>query len=318
MKAVLVLALCLAVVHAATVKAPPCNTTTTPTLTQAQIQPYYKYSYEMAKASATGAVWLNVDDVSRSTQGLWLRVTGDASTSVGANMNVRFTLNRIGTFSDPIWNEGSLTSGDFTAQYTFGLNSSTFANYSITVGDKIWFTFFPACASCSSTVEFSVETAWYIGGTPSDNFPPIPLVNNIRSMIFEYPQGKYLPFFTVVTSSAYFYTSVVYDNKATTKSSEIVLYWTKDTPFNGTGAPLDTYPSGDGIVPGNYLTQRPFNATTPGTYYLTPYVKTGATANTDPEFTIKVGFNSIPCSSGSVLSVSLLLALLPFLASLWN
>jgi len=311
---------CLAVVHA-TVTAPSCNTTTTPTLTQAQIQAYYKYSYEMPKQSAVGAVYLDVDDPSRSTQGLWLRVTSDASTAVGANMNVRLTVNRIGQISDTIWNTGSLTTGSFTDQYTFGLNISSFANYTISVGDKVWFTFFPACSTCSSTVEFSVETAWYIGGTPNNNYPPIPLVNNVRTMIFEFPQGKYLPFFTVVTTPfSFFYTSVVYDNKATTKSSEIVLYWTKDAPYplNGTGVLVDTYPSGDGIIPGNYLTQRPFYANTTGIYYLTPYVKTGATAGTDPEFTIKVGFNAVPCSSGSVLSVSLLLALLPFLASLWN
>lgn len=305
---------CLAVVHAA-VTAPACNATTTPALTQAQIQPYYKYSYEMPKQSAVGAVWLDVDTVARETQGLWLRVTSDASTAVGANMNVRLTVNRIGQIGDPIWNQGSLTTGDFTDQTTF---PSNFQNLTIVMGDKIWFTFFPACSTCSSTVEFSVETAWYISGTSTNNFPPIPLVNNVRTMIFEYAQGKYLPFFTTVTSPSFFYTSVVYDNTATTKSSEIVLYWTKDTPFNGTGATLDQYPSGDGIIPGNYLTQRPFEANTTGTYYLTTYIKTGATAGTDPEFTIKVGFNTVPCSSGSVLSVSLLLALLPFLASLWN
>jgi hypothetical protein len=306
MKAVLVLVCVLAIAHAIT--APACPTTSTPTLITDHIQPFYKYSYQMPKQSATGAVWLDVDTVARETQGLWLRVTGDASTSVGANMNVRLTVNREGTFNDTIWALGSLTTGSFTEANTFGL-PSTYVN--ITVGDKIWLTFFPACSICSSTVEFSVETAWYYPGSTTD-YPPIPLVNNTRTMVFEEPQGDYLPFFTVVTGSTSFYTSVVYDNKATTKSSEIVIYWTKDTPFNGTGTALDQYPSGDGIITGNYLTQRPFTANTSGTYFLTTFVKTGATAGTDPEFTIKVGFNTVPCSSGSVLSVSLLLALLPF------
>jgi len=313
---VLVVVCVLAVANAA-VTSPPCpGSTEAPTLTSTgvHIQPFYKYSYQMPKQSATGAVWLDVDTIARETQGIWLRVTSDASTAVGANMNVRLTVNRVGTFADTIWNVGSLTSGEFTEANTFGL-PSTFVN--ITVGDKIWLTFFPACSTCSSTVEFSIETAWYYPGSTT-NYPPINLVDNVRTMVFEEPQGKYLPFFTVVTSSAFFYTSVVYDNKATTGSSEIVLYWTKDTPFNGTGSTLDQYPSGDGIITGNYLTQRPFYANTSGTYFLTTYVKTGATAGSDPEFTIKVGFNAVPCSSGSVLSVSLFLALLPFLASLWN
>jgi len=313
MKAVLVFFCVLAIAHA-TVKAPACPTTSTPTLTIQQIQPFYKYSYQMPKQSATGSVWLDVDTVARETQGLWLRVTADATTAVGANMNVRLTINRQGTFNDTIWALGSLTTGSFTQANTFGL-PSTFVN--ITVGDKIWLTFFPACSICSSTVEFSVETAWYYPGSTTD-YPYINLVDNVRTMVFEEPQGEYLPFFTVVTTSSFFYTSVVFSNKATTGSSEIVLYWTMGTPYNGTGSTLDQYPSGDGIVTGNYLTQRPFYANTSGTYFLTTYIKTGATAGTDPEFTIKVGFNAIPCSSGSVLSVSVLLALLPFLASLWN
>jgi len=313
---VLVLVCVLAVAHAEIVAEPCPGAGTTPTLTTAQIQAYYKYSYQMRKQSATGSVWLDVDSVARETQGLWLRVTSDASSAVGANMNVRLTVNRAGTFNDTIWALGSLTSGEFTQANTFGLPSS-FVN--ITMGDKIWFTFFPSCSTCSSTVEFSVETAWYIAGTATDNYPPIPLANNIRTMVFEFPQGAYLPtFYTVVTTSSFFYTSVVYDNSLTTGSSEIVLYWNKDTPFNGTGTPLDLYPSDFGTIQGNYLTQRPFYANVSGTYYLTTFVKTGATGNSDPEFTIKVGFNVVPCASGSVLSVSLLLALLPFLASLWN
>jgi len=313
MKAVLVLVLVCVLAAHATVTSPACPTVDTPVLTQAHIQPFYKYSYVMPKQSATGAVWLDVDTVARETQGLWLRITADASTANSANMNVRLTVNRMGTFNDTIWDQGSLTSSSFTKANTFG-QPTTFVN--ITLGDKIWLTFFPSCSLCSSTVEFSVETAWYYSGSTSD-YPPIALVDNIRTMVFEEPQNTYLPFFTVVTSSSFFYTSVVYDNKATTGSSEIVLYWTKDTPFNGTGPTLDQYPSGDGVITGNYLTQRPFYANTSGTYYLTPFVKTGATVG-DPEFTIKVGFNAVPCSSGSVLSVSLFLALLPFLASLWN
>jgi hypothetical protein len=270
----------------------------------------------MPKESAVGSVWIDVDSVARETQGLWLRVTADSISSQSADMNVRMTINRVGTITDIAWTAGSLSTGSFTKYGTFGQPTTP---VNVTVGDKIWLTFFPDCDACSSTVEFSVETAWYYAGSTQDNYPNITLLNNTRTMVFEEPQGTYLPFFTVVAgSSAFFYTSVVFDNKATTGSSEIVLYWTKDAPFTGgNGTYLDIYPFGDGITAGNYLTQRPFTANSSGIWFLTTYVKTGASVGL-PEFTIKVGFNSIPCSSGSVLSISLFLALLPFLASLWN
>jgi len=313
---VLVLVLvCVLAVANATVTAPACPSTGLPTLTQDHIQPFYKYSYQMPKQGATGAVWLDVDSMARETQGLWLRVTADATTAYGASMNVALTVNREGIFNnDTTWTPGALTTGSFTRYNLFGVPGSW---VNITTGDKIWLTFFPVCSTCSKTVEFSVETAWYYPDSTTD-YPYINLVDNVRTMVFAFPQGTYLPFFTVVTSSSFFYTSVVYSNKATTTSSEIVLYWTKDTPFNGTGTTLDSYPSGDGVITGNYLTQRPFYANTSGTYFLTTFIKTGATAGTDPDFTIKVGFNAVPCSSGSVLSISLFLAVLPFLASLWN
>jgi hypothetical protein len=310
---VFVLVFVLAVAQAA-VTSPPCPKQSIGTPSAARVQPYFKYSYEMAKSSSTGSIYIDVDTMARSTQGLWLRVSADASTAYSASMHVKLTLNRVGTLNDSDWNAGSLTTGSFTQASTFGLPSSPF---NITMGDKIWLTFFPTCATCSKTVEFSVETAWYMAGSTT-NYPPIMLINNTRTMVFEQSQGTYTPFFTVVTSASYFYTSVVYDNKATSGSAEIVLYWTKDTPFNGTGTTLDQYPAGDGIIPGNYLTSRPFYANTTGTYYLTTYVKTESSGNTDSEFTIKVGFNSVPCASGSMLSVSLFVALLPFLASLWN
>jgi hypothetical protein len=311
MKAVLVLVCVLAVAHGIT--APECPTQGIGTPVSKEIYPFYKYNFEMPKQSAVGSVWITVDSVARETQGLWVRINAESLTSQSANMNVRLTVNRVATLNDTIWQTFSLTGGSEDEGTGFGLPNS-FVN--ITMNDKIWLTFFPACSGCSETVEFSLETAWYIGSTTT--YPNITLVNNTRTMVFEKPQGTYLPFVTTVTGSAFFYTSVVYDETATTGSSEIVLYWTKDAPYNGTGSFLYVYPDGDGIITGNYLTSRPFNANASGNYFLTTYVKTGATGNTDPEFTIKVGFNSVPCSSGSVLSISLLLAILPFLASLWN
>jgi hypothetical protein len=314
MKAALLLVFVLAVAQAATVVSKACPKTSLAPPGSAKIQPFFKYSYQMQKSASTDSVWIDVDSTARSMQGIWFRATADASTAITADLHVKLTINRAAGLNDTEWAQCSLTTGTCTAATTFGLASS---QWNVTMGDKIWLTFFPQCSGCSSTVEFSVETAWYYPGSTT-NYPPIMLINNTRTMVFEESQGTYTSFYTAVTTTTSVYTSVVYDNKATTKSSEIVLYWTKDFPYNGTGSTLDQYPSGDGIIPGNYLTQRPFWANTSGTYYLTTYVKTGATGGTDPEFTIKVGFNAVPCSSGSVLSVSIFLALLPFLSSLWN
>jgi hypothetical protein len=316
MKAVLVLFCVLAVAHAAIV-APTCPTTTKSNLNPpVEIIPFYKYSFEMPKAAAMGSVFININDPAQMTQGLWFRATADASTAITSDLHVKLTINRQAGLNDTEWTECSLTTGTCTQATTFGLSSS---QWNVTVGDIVWLTFFPSCAGCSKTVEFSVETAWYIGGSGSTtDYPNINLINNTRTMVFSESQGSYVNFYTAVTSSMFFYTSVVYDNKAVTGSAELVLYWTMNNPYNGTGPVLDQYPSGDGIITGNYLTQRPFYANTSGTYFLTTFVKTGATGNTNSEFTIKVGFNAVPCSSGSMLSISLFLALLPFLASLWN
>jgi hypothetical protein len=314
MKPVLVLVCVLVVAQAATVVAPNCPATTLAPPNSKEIQPFFKYSYEMPKSAATGSLWIDVDSTARSTQGLWFRATADASTAITADLHVKLTINRAAGLNDTEWALCSLTTGSCTQAATFGLVSSL---WNITLGDKIWLTFFPQCSGCSETVEFSVETAWYYSGSTT-NYPYIELINNTRTMVFSQSQGTYTPFYTTVTGSGFFYTSVVYDNKAATKSAELVLYWTKDSPYNGTGTYWDVYPSGDGIVPGNYLTQRPFNANMTGTYYLTTFIKTAGTAGVNPEFTIKVGFNAVPCSSGSVLSISVFLALLPFLASLWN
>jgi len=305
-----VLVCVLAVAYGIT--APECPTQGVGTPVSQEIFVFYKYNFEMPKQSAIGSTFITVDSVARETQGLWVRITAESLTSQTASMNVRLTVNRVGTMNDTIWQTFPLTGGDDDHGTGFGLNAS-FVN--ITVNDKLWLTFFPSCSGCSETVEFSLETAWYIGATT--NYPNITLVNNTRTMVFEEPQGTYLPFVTTVVGSAFFYTSVVFDEQATTGSSEIVLYWTKDAPYMVNGTYLYVYPDGDGVITGNYLTSRPFTANASGTYYLTTYVKTGASVGL-PEFTIKVGFNSIPCSSGSVLSISLFLALLPFLASLWN
>jgi hypothetical protein len=316
MKALLVLACVLVVAQALVAPACPTNGTTGIRIPNGQIQPFYKYSYEMNKSGSTGSVWILVDAPERLTQGLWVRGSSDASTALSADLHVKLTVNQVGQLSDPDWAVGTLTTGDFTAANTFGL-PSTFAN--ISLGDQIWLTFFPTCSACSSTVEFSIETAWYYPGSTTD-YPDIKLLNNIRTMVFEQPQGTYTPFYTVVASpNMDFYTSVVFNNKAVTGSSEIVLYWSNGAAYNGTNATtfVDQYPSGDGVITGNYLTQRPFVANTSGTWYLTTFIKTGASVG-EAQFTIKVGFNMVPCSGGSVLSISVFLALLPFLASLWN
>jgi hypothetical protein len=274
----------------------------------------------MQKSAAVGSVFIQVDLASHSTQGLWFRASSDASTALTADLHVKLTKNQQGSLNDTDWTQGSLSQGSFEVQTDFGLINSRF---NISVGDQIWLTFFPSCSGCSSTVEFSVETAWYVTGQSTSTYPDILLINNTRTMVFEKPQGSYIPFYTVVTStSAFFYTSVVYDDTLTTKNSEIVLYWSKDFPYNGSTSGAgsmyqDIYPAGDGVIKGNYLTTRPFNANSSGTWFITPFVKVGATGNSDPEFTIKVGFNAVPCSSASMLSVSFFLALLPFLTSLW-
>jgi hypothetical protein len=312
----LVLVCVLVVAQAVVAPACPTNGTTGIRIPSGEIKPFYKYSYEMAKSGSSGGVWILVDAAERLTQGLWIRGSADASTAMSADLHVKLTVNQMGVFTDVDWDLGSLTGGSFTAANAFNIASS-FKN--ITVNDQIWLTFFPTCSVCSSTVEFSLETAWYNPPTTS-NYPAISLVNNLRTMVFEQPQGTYTQFSTMVTSPPLnLYTSLVYNNKAVTGSSQIVLYWNMGTPYNGTvnSTYWDKYPSGDGTITGNYLTQRPFIANVSGLYYLTTFIKTGASVG-EAQFTIKVGFNAVPCSGGSVLSISVFLALLPFLASLWN
>jgi len=80
---------------------------------------------------------------------------------------------------------------------------------------------------------------------------------------------------------------------------------------------VDKYPNGDGVITGNYLTQRPFNANSSGTYYISAYLKVDGIGSTT-DYTMKIGLNQIPCAGASMISVSMLAFLLPLLCFFMN
>jgi len=270
------------------------------------ILPFYKYSYDISKSTPNNQLhlYIDVDDISvRVNQSLWLRVTSDATTARSANLNIHINVNQQSLSTDPNWFTGSLTSGS---------DSQTIKSPALNItqnGDRIWFDIYPTCSGCKSTVEFSVETAWL-----DDNSPfiwgSVNMIDNLRTIVFDKSQGGYVNFYGDFPANTSLWTSVVYPGTIDSSSSEIVLYWNKDTPATIANN-VDFYPH-DGAAKGDYLTCRPFVADTAGLWWLSTYVKTAADVTTDPKFTIKVGFNKVPCSDAvSTLASSLLLALIP-------
>jgi hypothetical protein len=294
--------------------APACPAATAGTPFMEPIIPFYKYNYEISKNAAVGSVYITVDNANQTTMGLWFRAEPFATSARGASLNVRLTKNQIGTNNDTAWDPCSLATGECVVQTTFGIPGSMF---NISVNDKIYLTFFPICSTCSSTVEFTVETAWFVPPN-SENYPAIPIQNNLRTMTWTQNQGGWLNFISVVTAPTTFYTDVTYPDTVANSNSQLILYFNKDAPQNGTNmSSLDMYPAGDGFLTGNYLQQRPFNASSPGTYYISTYLKVGESIGST-DFTIKVGLNAVPCAGASMISVSVLAFLLPLLSFFLN
>jgi hypothetical protein len=263
----------------------------------------------MAKASATGAVFITVNNVNPLPSALWFRATADASTADTASLHVKLTVDRQGAINDTDWDSCFLGTG---CEMATDFNIAT-SRINITSSSIIWLTFFPNCPGCRSTVEFSVETAWVNAASTPTSYPDILLRDNQRTMVFEKSVGSFVNFYADVTAATNFTTDVTYDTTSTTGSSEIVLYFNKDYRVNATTEAVTTiYPTpGQGLLKGNYLQQVPFMAPAAGKYYIAAYVKTGATGGLPPDFTIKVGFNKIPCAAAFSISASpLVLAVL--------
>jgi hypothetical protein len=266
-----------------------------------QIYPFYKYSYEMNKNGATGAVFIVPSNPLPSS--LWFRATSDASTALTASLNVKLTVDRQGVLNDTNWDSCFLGSGSCEMATDFNIPTS---RINITASSVIWLTFFPTCPGCRSTVEFSVETAWVTSAATPTSYPDILLRDNQRTMVFEKSQGSFVNFYADITAPTNFTTDVTYDTTSTTTNSEIVLYFNKDYKVNTTSDTVTTiYPvPGQGLLKGNYLQQVPFIAPTAGKWYIAAYVKTAATGGLPPDFTIKVGFNKVPCAAAFSLSAS--------------
>jgi len=135
-------------------------------------------------------------------------------------------------------------------------------------------------------------------------------------MTFTQVQGDYLFFVSTVTAATAFWTDVTYPTPSANGDSEVVLYFNQGTPGNITNY-VDKYPNGDGVITGNYLTQRPFNANSSGTYYISAYLKVDGIGSTT-DYTMKIGLNQIPCAGASMISVSMLAFLLPLLCFFMN
>jgi len=281
------------------ITAPPCNSTSPGTPIAAPIIPFYKYSYNIPTAGTPqGSVFVTIDNYAvQATQYLWFRASSDATTAEGASLHIKLTVNRVGVTSDPdlgvcnpIGGSCNLAIGTNSTQLNFTQN-----------GDEVWFTFFPKCSTCKSSVEFSFETAWSNDSTGTA-YPAIPMMDNLRSMVFTKGEGGWITFYHNFVSFTQVWASLVYDSSHDS-NSEVVLYWSADVPPNLTNNSLK-YPL-QGIQPGNYLQQDPFMTnSTGGLFYLGLFVKKAAYSLSNPQFTLKVGFNQVPCSSAAGLQIS--------------
>jgi len=302
----------------ATITEPKCPPSTPGLPNSMEIYPFYKYNFAMPANNAPGSgVFIDIEDPSWSNLGFWFR--GSSASSAGVDigtLNVAITKNRLGLKNETVWS-CSLATGSCTQSTTFGLPSSMF---NISVGDVLWLTFFPSCTTCGSTIDFAVETAWTLPGTPDPEYPAIDIEDNLRTMVFSEAQGDWVWFYTNVTSAdvpTVVWTDVSFPTESNNLETEIVLYWNLGSPANMTNY-TGMYPaSGQPSQKGEYLAQTPFNATSVGMWYLSAYVKTGATIE-PTDFTIKVGLNQIPCSKASIVSFSVLALLLPLLSLFWN
>jgi len=262
----------------------------------------YKYSYSVPKNGAQLHLNFAIDDaVLRANQTFWMRVTSDATTAHDATLNVKINVNQESQSTDPNCFSGDLATGSA---------EETKANLNFTTnGDLVWLDFYPSdCSLCKSTIDFSVETAWLLDNSPRV-WAPVVLVDDVRTIVFDEAQGGYVNFFAAALQvNDSLWTSVVFPGDADQKS-EVDLYWNQGAPATIANS-VDHYPQ-DGTLEGNYVTSRPFVATTAGTWFIGAYVKTQAVSIENPAFTLKVGFNKVPCSdASSVMASSFLLVLL--------
>jgi len=291
--------------------APECPTVNTPRggTTAYPIIPGYKYSFEVDKSGAGRQLhlYVDVDDINvRQNQYIYFRGTSDATSARTADLNVYINVNQqsvetVNGVTVPNWFDCDLDDGSDS-------RTAVYPELNITeTGDRIWFDLFPDCGECSETVEFSVEVAWLEDNSPFI-YAPVELEDNLRTLVFKEAEGGYVNFYADLDANDQITASVVFPGTVD-QSSEVVLYWNLGLPANSTQKE-DLFPQ-DGTKEGNYLMSRAFTADTPGRWWIGAFVK-DAGGLSDPEFTIKVGFNKIPCSGATAtVASSLLLALIP-------
>jgi len=101
------------------------------------------------------------------------------------------------------------------------------------------------------------------------------------------------------------FTSVVMDSTVDSKSQVHQYLKLGSLPSSNTSGFDQQYPA-VGELDGDYVTQAPFNLNQAGDWYLGVMVVKQAVPGNDVDWTIKAGFNEVPCSSASGLSFSML------------
>jgi len=262
--------------------------------TPTQVYAGYRYNYEMAKHDAHGSIYVVLGPEHESKY-LYFKAISQSTTSDGGSLHTKYSIDSAAASTDPDWNPnaGTLVSDD---------EMRVHLNDTIAVGEQHWFTFFPDCSTCKSTIEFAVEIAILDSVNP-DRYSVHDLKPQLRTLVFKTAKDEWVYFkYTNGASETDISISMVFDDDVADHDSQVALYWEQGTwpTANSTKYPAV------GDITGDYVTQVPFKATAAGDYYLGANVLKQTISANDVDWTIKAGFNEAPCAGAAGLTVSLL------------
>jgi len=255
----------------------------------------YRTNYEMDKNGAHGSIYVTVTPAMEG-QYLYYKAIAQSTTSEGGKLHAKYSINGAASSTDADW--------DPSADTLIQDDTMRVLLDNITTTQQIWITFFPACSTCKSTIEFAVELVLLDSINP-DRYSIVDLKPQMRTVVFKTAKDEWVYFKKTETNMTSVYVSVVMDDTVDSQSQIHQYLKLGSLPSSNTSGFDQQYPAIDEIS-GDYVTQAPFNLNAAGDWYLGVLITKQAVPGNDVDWTIKAGFNEVPCASASGLSVSML------------
>jgi len=255
----------------------------------------YRTNYEVAKSGAHGSIYVTLTPANDG-QYLYYRAIAQSTTSDGGSLHSKYSINGAGASTDADWDPSAGTLLEDDVMRVLLTN--------ITTTEQHWITFFPSCPTCVKTMDFAIEITLLDSINP-DVYSIVELLPQMRTLVFKATTNQWVYFKKTETNSTNVFVSVAMGSSVDSKSEVHQYLKLGALPSTNTSGFDQQYPA-VGEISGNYITQAPFALSQAGDWYLVVEVVKQAVPGNDVGWTIKAGFNEVPCASASGLSVSML------------